>query len=324
MRILVTGGAGFIGSKFVFHALKLGHEVTVLDSLTYAGLVENLDARARFIYGNVTDVRLVDQLVAGADWVVHFAAETHVARSIVNNRVFFETDVIGTQTIAQAVVDHADTVKRFLHFSTSEVYGTAVGEAMDERHPLNPMSPYAAAKAGADRLAYSYFATYGIPVIIARSFNVFGPRQHPEKVIPRFICSAILEKPLTVHGDGAAVRDFVHVEDVRQAVMLLLEKGEIGEVYNIGTGVGRSVMSLANDVVRHFPKAEIVSVPDRPGQVDKHICDWRKIARLGWQPTTGWNAGIRSAIQWYIENPHWLRQYSMALDDGSPQREAAE
>jgi dTDP-glucose 4,6-dehydratase len=317
VRILVTGGAGFIGSKFVIHALAQGHDVTVLDALTYAGLVENLDSRARFFYGSVCDVRLVDQLVAGADWVVHFAAETHVARSIVNNRVFFETDVIGTQTIAQAVVDHADTVKKFLHFSTSEVYGTAMLPSMCEDHPLNPMSPYAAAKAGADRLVYSYFKTYGIPVVIARSFNVYGPRQHPEKVIPRFICSALMGLPLTIHGDGSAIRDFVHVEDVRRAVMTLLEHGEVGEVYNIGTGEGRSVKQIAQDVIRLMePRAGAITVADRPGQVDCHVCDWRKISRLGWHPQTQWHAGLKGTIEWYQQNPHWTRQMSMAMTDG--------
>lgn len=313
MKILVTGGAGFIGSKFVIHAIREGHDVTVLDSLTYAGLLENVDVRANFVYGSVCDVALVDELVAQADWVVHFAAETHVARSIVNNRVFFETDVIGTQTIAQAVLKHRATVKRFLHFSTSEVYGTAIGEAMDESHPLNPMSPYAAAKAGADRLAYSYFVTYGIPVVIARCFNVYGPRQHPEKVIPRFITSALLGRALTIHGEGSAVRDFVHVEDVRRAVMLLLEKGEIGEVYNIGTGVGRSVNDIAAAVGRIFPEAVALMTADRPGQVNRHICDWRKIARLGWTPTADWDLSLQATAQWYRENRQWLRQIPMAV-----------
>jgi len=314
MRILVTGGAGFIGSKFCIQALREGHDVTILDALTYAGLMENVDERSRFVYGNVCDVALVDDLVARAEWVVHFAAETHVARSIVNNRVFFETDVIGTQTIAQAVLKHRKTVKRFLHFSTSEVYGTAIGEAMDENHPLNPMSPYAAAKAGADRLVYSYFKTYGIPVIIARCFNVYGPRQHPEKVIPRFITSALLGRALTIHGDGSAIRDFVHVEDVRRAVMLLLDKGEIGEVYNIGTGVGRSVKDIANDVIAIMqPHFGALHVADRPGQVDKHICDWRKIAKLGWAPTAKWPISLESTAHWYRENVQWCRQIPMAV-----------
>lgn len=315
MKILVTGGAGFIGSKFVIHALREGHEVTVLDALTYAGLLENLDARARFVYGSVCDVALVDELVAWADWVVHFAAETHVARSIVNNRIFFETDVIGTQTIAQAVLKHRSTVKRFLHFSTSEVYGTARTEAMDENHQLNPMSPYAAAKAGADRLVYSYVCTYGIPAVIARCFNVYGPRQHPEKVIPRFITSAILGQPLTVHGDGSAIRDFVHVEDVRRAVMLLLESGEVGEVYNIGTGRGRSVNEIATSVVERFPQATIKTTADRPGQVDCHVCDWRKIARLGWSPEAQWERSLDVLAAWYRDHPHWRRQMPMAVTD---------
>lgn len=324
MRILVTGGAGFIGSKFVIHALSLGNQVTVLDAMTYAGLLENLDTRAKFVYGNVCDVALVDELVADADWVVHFAAETHVARSIVNNRVFFETDVIGTQTIAQAVLKHRATVKRFLHFSTSEVYGTAEYDVpMGENHPLNPMSPYAAAKAGADRLVYSYFKTYDLPIVIARCFNVYGPRQHPEKVIPRFITNTLLGKPMTIHGDGSAMRDFVHVEDVRQAVLLLLQKGAVGAVYNIGTGIGRSIVNIAQDIGDLMGVHDRIYSRDRPGQVDCHICDWSKIAKLGWEPRTAWQDGLASTIDWYRHNGHWLRQIPMALTE-VPQQEAAQ
>ena len=230
--ILVTGGAGFIGSNFVHHVMQHMPEarVIVLDALTYAGSIENLpeaslreeDERVLFRYGNVMNADLVDALIAESTYVVHFAAETHVTRSIYDNKQFFETDVLGTQVIANAVLRHRNTIKRFVHISTSEVYGTAVTPLMDEDHPLNPMSPYASAKCGADRLVYSYWQTYDLPITIIRPFNNFGPRQHLEKAVPRFITSAILGEPLTVHGDGSAARDFVFVEDVCRAVLAVL------------------------------------------------------------------------------------------------------
>jgi dTDP-glucose 4,6-dehydratase len=210
--LLVTGGAGFIGSNFVHYIRKKypDYSVIVLDALTYAGTMDNLPASINeednfsFWYGNVRNAELVDSLVAQSDIVVHFAAETHVTRSIFDNLLFFETDILGTQAVANAVVNHIRKVKRFIHISTSEVYGTAHADLMDEEHPLMPMSPYASAKAGADRLVYSYWATYDIPAVIVRPFNNFGPHQHLEKAIPRFVTSCILDEPLTVHGDGTA------------------------------------------------------------------------------------------------------------------------
>ena len=218
--ILATGGAGFIGSNFVRYLYENypDYRILVLDLLTYAGSVENLpvgfnqvsNGRLQFWYGDVRNAALVDTLVAESDVVVHFAAETHVTRSIYDNYHFFETDVLGTQVVANAVLKHAKRVNRFIHISTSEVYGTAVAEKMSEDHPLLPMSPYASAKAGADRLVYSYWATYQLPAIIVRPFNQYGPHQHLEKVIPRFITSCLLDEPLRVHGDGSAARDFTH------------------------------------------------------------------------------------------------------------------
>ena len=227
-KILVTGGAGFIGSNFVRHIYKKypDYKIIVLDALTYAGSIENLpininensDERLAFWYGNVKNGELVDTLISQSDVVVHFAAETHVTRSIYDNFLFFETDVLGTQTIANAVLKYKDRIERFIHISTSEVYGTARKEFMDEEHPLMPMSPYASAKAGADRLVYSYWATYEIPAIIIRPFNNYGPYQHLEKAVPRFVTSCILNEPIRVHGDGGAARDYIFVEDACMAI----------------------------------------------------------------------------------------------------------
>src|SRR5215469_4161237 len=250
--ILVTGGAGFIGANLVNYLSGKYPEdrIIVLDILTYAGSVENLPKDMlqgqhplrRFWYGNVCNAALVDTLVEEADVVIHLAAETHVTRSIFDSLLFFQTDVLGTQTVANAIVKAAGKVKRFIHISSSEVYGNASDEAMDEEHPLNPMSPYASAKCGADRLVYSYWATYGIPATIIRPFNTFGPRQHLEKVIPRFITSVLLNEKLTVHGTGAAARDFIHVDDICRGVDLIMhaESTEmIGEVFNLAAGAHR-------------------------------------------------------------------------------------
>ena len=318
---LITGGAGFIGSNFVHHLYDKYPDcrILVLDLLTYAGSVDNLpaaargseDGRLRFWYGDVRNASLVDSLVEQADVVVHFAAETHVTRSIYDNYHFFETDVLGTQTVANSVLKHVKTIDRFIHMSTSEVYGTARAPRMDEEAPLMPMSPYASAKAGADRLVYSYFATYNLPAIIVRPFNQFGPRQHLEKVIPRFITSCLLGEPLRVHGDGSAERDFTFVEDTCRALDCLshcdLEKVR-GEVINIGSGRSISLTDLAPAVARAMdkPDAAIVKVGDRPGQVFRHTADVTKAQRLiGWHPKVNFEEGLRRTIDWYMQNQSW-------------------
>jgi len=326
--ILVTGGAGFIGSNFVHYVMENmpGARVIVLDALTYAGSIENLpeaslreeDDRVLFRYGNVMNADLVDALVSESSHIVHFAAETHVTRSIYDNKQFFETDVLGTQVIANAVLRHRKTVKRFIHISTSEVYGTAVSPLMDENHPLNPMSPYASAKCGADRLVYSYWQTYDLPITIIRPFNNYGPRQHLEKAVPRFITSAILGEPLTVHGDGSAARDFVFVEDVCRAVGTVLNApaGKVtGEVFNVGTGEHKTVLDIAKDVLRVMgkPEDQIVFVGDRPGQVFRHTGGANKIkTTLGWQPRVSWEDGIKRTVDWFINNEaFWRKQIWM-------------
>jgi dTDP-glucose 4,6-dehydratase len=321
--ILVTGGAGFIGSNFLhylFHRYP-SYRILVLDLLTYAGSVDNLPTsyedrggRLEFWYGDVRNASLVESVVAQSDAVVHFAAETHVTRSIYDNYQFFQTDVLGTQVVANAVLEHRRKVQRFIHISTSEVYGTAQTPRISEDHPLLPMSPYAAAKAGADRLVYSYWATYEIPAVIVRPFNNFGPRQHLEKVTPRFITSCLLDEPLTVHGDGSAMRDYIYVDDTCAALDLILHARDdrvIGEVFNVGTCVHRSVKELAHTVVERMGKSTslISPVGDRPGQVFRHTADTDKIERvLGWRPTVSFDEGLDRTIAWYKTNVDWWRK----------------
>lgn len=318
--ILVTGGAGFIGSNFVRHMVKKypGYKYIVIDALTYAGDIKNLplDPNANhdnfsFWYGNVRNGELMDTLVSQSSVVVHFAAETHVTRSIYDNYIFFETDVIGTQTVANAILKYKDNIERFIHISTSEVYGTAESELMDENHPMMPMSPYAAAKAGADRLVYSYWATYDLPAVIVRPFNNYGPYQHLEKAVPRFITSCLLKEPLNVHGDGSAARDFVFVEDVCNAVDSIIHADinkVAGQVFNVATGHHRSILDIAKDVIRLMDSDEklIRYIGERPGQVFRHTGDNAKIRDIiGWEPETSWEPGLQRTINWYLQNRSW-------------------
>ncbi len=317
--LLVTGGAGFIGSNFVRYIKKKypGYSIIVLDALTYAGTMDNLPASINeeenfsFWYGNVRNAELVDSLVSQADIVVHFAAETHVTRSIFDNLLFFETDILGTQAVANAVVNHTRKVKRFIHISTSEVYGTAHDDLMGEEHPLMPMSPYASAKAGADRLVYSYWATYDIPAVIVRPFNNYGPHQHLEKAIPRFITSCLLDEPLTVHGDGSAERDWIFVEDHCRALDLIIhcELDKVkGQVINLGTGSSISIQNIAQSIVKAMNKPEslITYISDRPGQVERHTAAIDKARTLlDWKPETSFERGLEKTIQWYSENRSW-------------------
>ncbi len=335
--ILVTGGAGFIGSRFVSEHLRQrpNDRVIVLDALTYAANLENLapellgSKHLELIQGNVRSAFLVESLVARADAVVHFAAETHVPRSISDNEIFFETDVLGTQTVASAVVRHRAHVERFVHVSTSEVYGSARIDPMDESHPLDPMTPYAAAKCGADRLVYAFTRTYDIPAVIVRPFNNYGPGQHLEKLVPRMVTSALVSEPLTVHGDGSAARDWVHVEDTARAVEAILDAPDAavrGEVFNVGTGVAASVLDIARRVLALTGRGEelIVRTPDRPGQVALHRADPRKAERvLGFRAGTSLDDGLASTVAWYAANRswwerlRWMRSVPVTASDGT-------
>lgn len=317
--ILITGGAGFIGSHFIKYIFENypGCSISVLDALTYAGNIENIpeniknDQRFNFWYGNVRNGELVVELVSKADIVVHFAAESHVARSIFDNTVFFETDVLGTQVVANAVLKCQDSVGRFIHISTSEVYGTALAVPMYEDHPINPPSPYAAAKAGADRLVYSYWATYKIPAVIIRPFNMYGPNQHLEKAIPRFITSALLDEPLTVHGTGENTRDWTYVSDLCAALDLAVHASPakvVGQVFNVGSGKEVSVKDIAAMVLErlHKPASLLTSMNNRPGQVQQHIAGTDKALNiLGWKAAISFAEGLASTIEWYSQNREW-------------------
>ncbi|MGI0149008.1 MAG: dTDP-glucose 4,6-dehydratase [Thermoplasmata archaeon] len=314
VRLLVTGGAGFIGSNFTQRAVQGGHEVVVLDKLTYAGNKENLrdllDAKTiEFVQGDVCDRGLVDRLAKEADAVVHFAAETHVDRSILEAGDFVQTDVVGTFSVLEAC-RKAD-VDRILHISTDEVYGEAEGAPCTEEAPLMPKSPYAASKAGADRLAFSYFATYGLPVVISRCTNNYGPYQHPEKLIPLFLTNALEDQPLPVYGTGRNTRDWIHVDDHCDALDRLLEaSGVEGEVFNIGASEEHSVNEIAEAILKILrkPRMLLKSVPDRPGHVRRHAVDTSKIrTRLGWKPSRSFAEGLKETVRWYREHDAWWK-----------------
>jgi dTDP-glucose 4,6-dehydratase len=317
-RILVTGGAGFISSHFIRHLLaKTPYEVISLDALTYAGNVENLadvlaHERLSFVEGDIRDRELVREVAANVDVIVNAAAESHVEKSIRDGgSEFVRTNVEGTQILLDAIRE--TPVERFILISSSEVYGTAVSDPMDEAHPLNPRSPYAGTKAGADRLAYSYFVTYGLPIVIVRPFNNYGPRQHPEKVIPRFITQALRDEPLTVHGDGHATRDWLYVDDDAEAIEAVIEAPlaqVAGEVLNVATGTDISVDEIAEKVLDALgkPRSHKQHVSERPGQVDRHIGSTEKMYALtGWRARTSFDEGLSRTVEWYRENEAWWK-----------------
>jgi dTDP-glucose 4,6-dehydratase len=313
---LVTGGAGFISSNMIRYLLhETEHEVVTMDALTYAGNMANLEdihmhERLRFMEGDIRDVVDVTRALQGVDVIVNAAAESHVSKSIEDGgREFVTTNVVGTQVLLDAIRENP--VERFILISSSEVYGTAESDPMTEEHPLNPRSPYAGTKAGGDRLAYSYWCTYDLPIAIIRPFNNYGPYQHPEKVIPRFIIQALTDLPLTIHGGGGASRDWLHVADTAEAITLACEvpvEQIAGETINVATGEDESVEQIADAILEILGKPASLKnhVSDRPGQVDRHIGSTEKAARLlGWRSSIGFTKGLERTVEWYRDNPQW-------------------
>src|ERR1700733_3380310 len=315
MKVFVTGGAGFIGSSFIRHVLGLdkGYEVVNYDNLTYAGNLANLDSVAakpgyRFVKGDICDPAPVAEAMAGCDAVVHFAAESHVDRSIYEPAAAIETNVKGTFVLLQVARDL--NVKRFVHISTDEVYGDLdPGDFADENSPLRPSSPYSSSKAGSDLLVLSYVRTYGFPALITRSSNNYGPNQFPEKFLPLMITNALDDKPLPLYGDGKQQRDWLHVDDNCRGILEVLERGRIGEVYNLGGVDIEENLSMAKRLLRVVGKPETLLsyVQDRPGHDRRYALNCEKIKReLGWKPVISLDEGLSKTIDWYRENAGWM------------------
>lgn len=315
-RYLITGGAGFIGSNYIHHLLKkYGNDVEILnlDKLTYAGNLENLKAveergNYRFIKGDICDRALVDQLMSGVDRVVNFAAESHVDRSIGDPDAFIKTDIYGTFVLLESARHNG--VTRFVQISTDEVYGSILKGSFRETDTLEPSSPYSASKAGADRLSYSYWATYGLPVIITRCSNNYGPYQYPEKLIPLFVTNALEDRPLPIYGDGLNVRDWIYVDDHCDAIEFLIERGNEGEVYNIGAGNERTNLEITDIILSELGKPEALKtfVRDRPGHDRRYSLDSAKLNSLGWTPRYSFEGAIAATVRWYAENTGWWRR----------------
>ncbi|WP_254831465.1 dTDP-glucose 4,6-dehydratase [Haloglomus salinum] len=303
MELLVTGGAGFIGSNYVRHVLETTDaEVTTLDALTYAGDRSSLPEheRHRFVEGDITDRALVDDLVASADQVVNFAAESHVDRSIDGATPFVRSNIEGVATLLDAAVEHG--VDRFVQISTDEVYGEIESGEFTEEDRLEPRNPYAATKAGADLLARSYHVTHGVPVVITRSSNNFGPRQHPEKLIPKLIRRADAGETLPIYGDGSNVREWTYVDDNCRAVEVVRRDGAAGEIYNIGSGDERTNIEVARAVCEAVGASDelIEFVEDRPGHDQRYALETARIRDLGWRPEVAFDEGLARAVDYYL------------------------
>jgi dTDP-glucose 4,6-dehydratase len=314
-RILITGGAGFIGSNFVRHVVRVHPEweIVVLDKLTYAGRRENLaDVERhpgfRFVHGDIADRALVQEQLPGCSYVVNFAAETHVDRSLYDAGSFITTDVFGTFVLLEAA-RAAKGLRRFIQISTDEVYGSVETGSSRETDALMPRNPYSASKAGADRLAYSYFATYALPVLVTRASNNYGPYQYPEKLIPLFVTHAIDDIPVPLYGDGLNVRDWLHADDHCRAIDLLLEQGVPGETYNIGGGNEVPNIELTRMILALVGKPErlIHPVTDRPGHDRRYSLDCGKLRALGWAPQVAFEQGLAATVEWYRAHPSWWR-----------------
>jgi dTDP-glucose 4,6-dehydratase len=314
VKILVTGGAGFIGSNFVRHVLAAHPEDSVvnLDKLTYAGNLDNLrdvegHPRYRFVHGDICDGALAREVMVGVDAVVHMAAETHVDRSNLGADDFLRTNVLGTHTLLEAA--RAAKLGRFVAVGTDEVYGSVAHGASRETDALNPSNPYSASKAAADLLARAYWLTHRLPVVVTRSSNNFGPYQHPEKVIPLFITNALEDRPLPLYGDGKNVRDWLYVLDNCAAIDLVLRKGRDGEIYNIGGGRELENVTLTRRILALLGKPEsfITPVADRPGHDRRYALDSGKVRDLGWRPAHSFDAALGATVEWYRAHEAWWK-----------------
>ncbi len=315
MKIFVSGGAGFIGSNFIRYVLQArkDHAIVNYDKLTYAGNLANLHSIAhhpgyQFVKGDICDTAAAEAAMRGCDAVVHFAAESHVDRSIYEPAPVIQTNVTGTFTLLE--VARRLAVSRFVHISTDEVYGDiAPGKVASEDSPIQPSSPYSASKAASDLLVRSYVRTYKFPALITRSSNNYGPYQFPEKFLPLMITNALDDKPLPIYGDGKQQRDWLHVEDNCRGILTVLERGKIGEVYNIGGSHVEENLAMAQRLLRLTGKSEglLRYVADRPGHDRRYALDSRKMeAELGWKPTISLEDGVRQTIEWYKDNTKWI------------------
>lgn len=317
MRLLVTGGAGFIGSNFIHYILKKypDYQIVNLDLLTYAGNLENLKGledkpNYKFIKGDIGDAKLVNELVKDADVIVHFAAESHVDRSILDSESFIKTNIIGTHVLLEAAKNNGN--KRFHHVSTDEVFGSLSGQdpAFNEKTPYDPRSPYSASKAASDHLARAYFHTYNLPITISNCSNNYGPYHFPEKLFPLFITNLIEGKKVPLYGDGMNVRDWLFVEDHCRAIDLIIHQGKIGETYCVGGNAEKTNKEITYEILELMGKneSEIAFVDDRPGHDKRYAIDFSKIKNeLGWEPNVSFEEGLRLTIEWFKNNESWWK-----------------
>lgn len=315
MRILITGGAGFIGSNFIRYILGRYPEYHIvnLDKLTYAGNPDNLKGvegskNYSFVKADICDAKAVGKAMDNCDWVVHFAAESHVDRSIADSAEFIKANVLGTHVLLEAARHRG--IKKFIHISTDEVYGSCRQGFFKETDPFCPSSPYSASKAAADHLAYSYYTTYGLPVLITRSSNNFGPYQFPEKIIPLFITNLLENKKVPVYASGKNVRNWLFVEDNCRGIDVVLHKGKVGEAYNIGSDDHVSNITLTKKLLKNMkqPLSMIQYVADRPGHDFRYALDYKKIQKLGFKPQTSFEEALQKTIEWYCANPWWWQK----------------
>jgi dTDP-glucose 4,6-dehydratase len=312
-KILVTGGCGFIGSNFIHYILKKykNYKIANLDKLTYAGNLENLkdiekNPGYKFIKGDICDKKIVDEALQGVDIVVNFAAATHVDRSLYEPDSFIKTNIVGTHTLLESAKKFG--IKKFIQVSTDEVYGSINEGKFKETDNLLPNSPYAASKAGADLVARAYHKTFDLPVLITRSSNNFGPFQYPEKLIPLFIANLLKSKKVPLYGSGKNIRDWIYVLDNCEAIDIVLHRGEIGEIYNIGAENEKTNIEITKTILESLGKDEsfIEYVKDRPGHDFRYALDIRKIKKLGWKPKYNFKKAIKETIEWYLKNQSWV------------------